>query len=426
MKKAITLLFLATGMAVSAQNASQGAILTSITPPSALGTQEVFRFRPGIFTQLQAGSFAFGTTDRWSSLGEITTPPSGQRLHGLRLQDNGRALLVGYSSQDVNGFIQYVGNRSLDIRYASSFTSTESFRAAQFGIQGNSIFGFTDPLVFEPNPFDPVGPLEPIGIDPVPSTRVNSQVDIQSRFRNGLIVRKGNNAIAAADFTAANFSGPIIASSATFTSDAQFKQDVREEKSALETITLLKPVTYTFKADNKFEIAFPAGIQHGFIAQEVEKVMPELVVDNKVDGVGSYKSVNYIALIPVLTKSIQELTAEVELLKNQLADARTYVVAKDNFSKSEMDKIQDKGYFLGQNNPNPFDSKSEISYSFPKEDGNVVIMVFNLNGEKLKEFQLKEPKGTIMLQATDFKPGMYLYSLISNNNEIITKKIIVK
>lgn len=424
MKKTITLLLLAAGLAVSAQNASQGAILTSITPPSTLGTQEVFRFRPGIFTQLQAGSFAFGSTDRWSSLGEITTPPSGQRLHGLRLQDNGRALLMGYSSQDVNGFIQYVGPRGLDIRYASSFTSTESFRAAQFGTAGNSIFGFADPAFVVIGPLDPVSPFDPsIPISPRPP---RAQVEIQSRFSVGLRVLKGNNDILATDFLAAEFQGPIVATSATFTSDAQFKQDVKEEQSALETVMLLNPVTYSFKAENKFGMAFPAGIQHGFIAQEVEKVLPELVANHKQDGVGSYKSVNYVALIPVLTKSIQELTAEVELLKNQLAEARTYVVAKDNFSKSELEKIQDKGYFLGQNTPNPFDNKTEIAYSFPKEDGNVVMMIFNLSGEKLKEFQLKEAKGTVTLQANEFKPGMYLYSLISNNNEIITKKMLVK
>ncbi len=424
MKKTITSLLLLATMAGFAQNnSSQGPISTTISPASALGAQEVFRFKPGIFTQLQAGSFAFGATDRWSSLGEITTPPSNQRLHGLRLQDNARALLIGYSSQDANGFIQYVGNRGLDVRFASSFTSTESNLAARFNPAGNTTFGFRDPLIF--TPVDPTGPIiiDPIPIDP--STRVSTQVDIQSRFRTGLLVRKGNDAILPANFTAADFGGPIVATSATFTSDAQFKQDIKSEDSALEMIKQLNPVSYTFKSENKFGFAFPSAVQHGFIAQELEKVLPELVANHNLEGTGTYKSVNYNGVIAILTKGIQELSAEVENLKSQLAEAKTYVVAKDNFTRNELDKIKDNGYYLGQNTPNPFNNKTEIAYSFPKGDSNVIMMVFNLSGEKLKEFPLKEEKGTVTLQANDFKPGLYLYSLISNNNEIITKKMLV-
>lgn len=408
MKKITTLIVLLLGsVAGISQNRSQGTVSTTI-PASTLGTQEIFRFRPGVFTQLQASttSFGFGATDRWLSLGELTTPPSGQRLHCLRIQDEGKALVMGYSSIETNAFIQYVGPRGLDIKYASSFTSTVSNIAARFAPAGNTTFGFSDPLIF----------LSP-----------TSQVEILSRFKIGFRVRKGNNAILPSSFTAANFGGHIIATSASFTSDSQFKKDIAPEIDALLLIKNLKPVTFNFKTDDRFGLSFPDQRQHGFIAQELETVFPELVVTTDEDG-ATYKSVNYIGIISILTKGVQELSAKVDALQLKLdqAQARTYVVTKDNFSKNEIEKISENGFYLGQNTPNPFSNSTEISYTFPKGSKNVMLMVFNLNGETLKEFRLTEDKGTVTLDATQFRPGLYLYSLINDNSEIITKKMLVK
>jgi len=49
-----------------------------------------------------------------------------------------------------------------------------------------------------------------------------------------------------------------------------------------------------------------------------------------------------------------------------------------------------------------------------------------MTGKLLKEFKLREKSGQIEINSKDFEPGIYLYSLVSNNNEIITKKMIVK
>lgn len=409
MKKITISAFLLISMVGFSQNRSQGTVLTTI-PPSNLGTQEVFRFRPGLVTQLQNGTdFSFGATDRWLSLGELVTPPSGQRLHGMRIQDEGKALVMGYGSNDTKAFIQYISTnavgRGLDIKFADSFTSAQSTLTASFRANGSTDFGFSDDN----------------------SARIELyQVAIKSRFAKGLIITKANSDILPANFIAADFKGPIIATSATFTSDEQFKQDIMPEDSALELIKSLNPVTYTFKTDNKFDISFPDVVQHGFIAQELEKVLPELVANHNEDGVGTYKSVNYNGIISVLTKGIQELSEEVEDLKKQLAEAKTYVVYKDNFTTSEIEKIAENGFYLGQNTPNPFDNSTKIAYSFPEGSQNVVLMVFNLNGESLKEFKLREEKGTVTLEASEFRPGLYLYSLISDNSEIITKKMLVK
>ncbi len=66
------------------------------------------------------------------------------------------------------------------------------------------------------------------------------------------------------------------------------------------------------------EFNFPEGKQIGVIAQDVEKIVPELV-QTAADGI---KSVDYVKMIPVLIEAMKEqqkmidaLKAEVELLK---------------------------------------------------------------------------------------------------------------
>ena len=54
-------------------------------------------------------------------------------------------------------------------------------------------------------------------------------------------------------------------------------------------------------------------LQYGFIAQEIEKVIPELVTEDS----NGYKAVNYIGVIPVLTQAIQEQQKEIEQLKEE-------------------------------------------------------------------------------------------------------------
>jgi len=116
-------------------------------------------------------------------------------------------------------------------------------------------------------------------------------------------------------------------------SDQFLKKDISNMPTALGSIMSLNPKTYYFKADDS-PLNLPEGKQFGFIAQELEEVFPELIheqkhIDNPREKKGAvetttYKSVDYMSLIPVLTKAIQEqqemideLKKEVEILKSQ-------------------------------------------------------------------------------------------------------------
>jgi hypothetical protein len=65
------------------------------------------------------------------------------------------------------------------------------------------------------------------------------------------------------------------------------------------------------------------GTQFGFVAQELETVFPELVEDGAAPGVNredviNYKGVNYIGMVPVLTKAIQEQQTLINELKKRI------------------------------------------------------------------------------------------------------------
>ena len=85
------------------QNRSLNVVdqFSSSTGPNAPIATEIFRFRPGLVTQIQDGTgFGFGTTNRWFALGDITQ--GTQNFYGLRLQSFERGLTFGYTSTSPN------------------------------------------------------------------------------------------------------------------------------------------------------------------------------------------------------------------------------------------------------------------------------------------------------------------------------------
>ena len=119
--------------------------------------------------------------------------------------------------------------------------------------------------------------------------------------------------------------GTLTASSVTTTSDQRLKDDIRElNESAVSNIQLLRPVEYKLRPDSVQHVypdgAFEMKVNHyGLLAQEVQKVFPNVVYEGQ-DG---YLSINYTELIPVLIKSVQELSTEVVELKAQVKELQS-------------------------------------------------------------------------------------------------------
>lgn len=98
----------------------------------------------------------------------------------------------------------------------------------------------------------------------------------------------------------------------TCASDERFKQNVRAFAPSLDKVARLRPVEFEWRTEEFPERRFGSGRSYGLIAQEVEKVLPELVTQDE----QGFKAVKYSAL-PLLTLgALQELKAQ----KDELAD----------------------------------------------------------------------------------------------------------
>jgi hypothetical protein len=99
-----------------------------------------------------------------------------------------------------------------------------------------------------------------------------------------------------------------IQGSLTQNSDEQLKKNISPLSGTLSSLQQLTAYTYYWKDETLGKKQ-----QIGLLAQELQKVYPQLVKEN---GEGIL-SVNYIGLIPVLIESIKEMKIEIENLKTQ-------------------------------------------------------------------------------------------------------------
>ena len=101
----------------------------------------------------------------------------------------------------------------------------------------------------------------------------------------------------------------VVAYSSTVASDMNLKENITDTKYGLDTVMQLRGVEYDWKRDDM-------GHDLGVLAQEVEKVVPELVKEYEgLNGRDTFKSVDYNKLVPILIESIKELKTEVDSLK---------------------------------------------------------------------------------------------------------------
>ena len=94
-------------------------------------------------------------------------------------------------------------------------------------------------------------------------------------------------------------------------SDERLKDDITNLDTPLDKIMALRGVSFTWKD----ETLAKKGTQLGFVAQEVQQVLPELIGETP-DGM---LGVDYASLTSVLTGAVQEQQAEIETMQQQIA-----------------------------------------------------------------------------------------------------------
>ena len=154
---------------------------------------------------------------------------------------------------------------------------------------------------------------------------------------NIFIANKGSNTFQIFNMTSAlnlagtlnasgdvNANGTVRANGVALSSDARYKTHIATLNNSLDDVLNLRGVTYDFDREKWPAKHFPEGRQIGFIAQELEKVFPELV---QTDANG-YKSVMYQNLTPVLVEAIKMLKHDNDDLRAQVKELQAQ--AKEN------------------------------------------------------------------------------------------------
>ena len=140
-------------------------------------------------------------------------------------------------------------------------------------------------------------------------------VDDNFRIDNGSLALDVANSATDGRIDAAN---DIVAFS---TSDIRFKENVTPIQDAVSKIKTLRGVEFDWKPltkKQKKKLHGNEGHDVGVIAQEVEKVLPEVVQTRK----SGYKAVKYEKMIPLLIESIKEQQEQIEELKKEVEELK--------------------------------------------------------------------------------------------------------
>ena len=240
------------------------------------------------------------------------------------------------------------------------------------------------------------------------------------------------------------FNGPVkvtstlTAQSIVNLSDYRVKKNIRSlSNSSLGNIMSMNVVEYNYDADvlmpaddsdtssvvtrslqlSKEKSLIAAEKHYGLIAQELQQLYPDLVKESQ-DG---YLTINYIEIIPLLIRSVQELNAKIEQYEQgdvpiQKAQSRT----------TDVTGIDAVVTALYQNEPNPFTESTIIRVDVAEGITTANLYIYNMNGEQITEYPIIERGATnVTIDGGSLGVGMYLYALIADGQVIDTKRMIL-
>ncbi len=201
------------------------------------------------------------------------------------------------------------------------------------------------------------------------------------------------------------------------TSDRKFKQDIKTIDNALNVIQNLEGRTYHWKKEANKDLAFDDNTHSGFVAQEIEKVLPHLVATSE----NGDKAVNYQELTPYLVEAIKEQQNQIVALNNRIEDLLLKEVIDEH-------KITDGKTYFSSNYPNPFETITKIDYFIDKNIKDAQVVVYDVNGSTISRYDLRERgiSSNFTINKGNLVAGIYFYTLITDGTVIGTKKMIVK
>jgi hypothetical protein len=260
-----------------------------------------------------------------------------------------------------------------------------------------------------------------------------------SIFNNRKVVIDGNVGIGRSPSYKLDVDGVIRVEQQVISSDERLKTEIKSLSNEKDKLYLLQGKSYkktppptgiTEVRYNEKGEELPSEerkiievSEYGYLAQELKKVFPELVVE----GADGYSAVNYTGLIPIIVEALKEQKMQIEELRseikaiNDVSNLRSFVD-----EQGEIDPVIARCK-LYQNTPNPFDHTTQIRFYIPEEIKTAQLCVYNLQGKQIKQILITQRgEGSQLISGSKLNhAGMFLYALIVDGKEVDTKRMIL-
>jgi hypothetical protein len=233
---------------------------------------------------------------------------------------------------------------------------------------------------------------------------------------------------------AAYFSGDVFTSGNYMASDENLKKNIGDFSSAMDIINRLHPKFYQYRQEGNYKLMnLPAGDHYGLVAQDVEKILPNLVKDTrfypakaipsesenrKNEEVINFKALNYTELIPILLKGMQEQQQEIEQLRQTVQMLLEKLPATGTVGTLN-------GAYLLQNSPNPFVQTTLVRCYVPASVKQAKLSIYSINGQFVKSIALTSGMNNVDIAANKLAAGEYSYTLIVDGQTADTKKMTI-
>ena len=156
----------------------------------------------------------------------------------------------------------------------------------------------------------------------------------------------------------------------------------------------------------------------GFLAQDVEKVLPELVRTDE-NGI---KSIDYTGFIPLIVESLKEMQQTIQDQQNEIENLRSLLpegtksmlrsTSTNNINVVEGAKLYNR-------------AGTSVSYILPSAFSNAYLQVFDIAGRILKKITLITPNDIVEINPSEIGLGTFIYVLYVDGQKADTLKKII-
>lgn len=204
-------------------------------------------------------------------------------------------------------------------------------------------------------------------------------------------------------------------------SDSRAKENIQTIQPGLDAVSKLRPVSYNWKAEmikiDSLNSYIPQGpnvnekLQYGFLAQDMEQVLPDIVTNDE----SGFKMINYVALVPVLVKAVQELQEIVNAQTTMIEQLRNGTSALSNFNGCKIVNCQ----------INNSTGNISVEVMLSGNTDNAYLTISSINGNIEKRIDMPSNCSYVTKKISGVDNGIHVVTLHVNNLPVDSKNLIM-